>query len=469
MPTSLPPENQNTQKFFFQKNSRHATNTFGLDSPALNNNVPRFPFEYYIRINLNRVGTAQAYIDSFYTTPALEQLAPLVKTVELPSVKITTDAKNQYNRKRISQKNINFESVKMVFHDVVDGKTLKFWDMYYRYYFADGNEPGMNIAQEIDASATMAMQRSIGSTPTLALQRSIGASALGVYNTNSGYSAGTYGRKRDTQNIVSNNLDNHLFGYNLPKVNNERNLIASIDIFQVHGGRYNQTTLVNPRISAFSHDTLNYAESSKTLELTFTVEYEYMYYTIQNLLLGGTEVNNESSLVPFANSQHLEIPALAFTATLASHLESNNPLLTAESASALSRVANVQAGLDGVMSAYPKIEATKQASSSVLDGILDFGKGIKSTVDSIRTVVKAVRTEVEYYQDTVMGGIKAVEDTVQIGIDSVADIARDAASIVGKGDVMNRKISEAERKFQNKTFKSPTVRGIKDAMYKGRG
>lgn len=456
MPTSLPPEYQNTQKFFYQKNSRHATNTFGLDSPALNNNVPRFPFEYYIRINLNRVGTAQAYIDSFYTTPALEQLTPLVKTVELPSVKITTDAKNQYNRKRISQKNINFDPVKLVFHDVVDGKTLKFWDMYYRYYFADGNEPGMNIAQEIDASATMAMQRSIG------------ASALGAYNTNSGYSAGTYGRKRDTQNIVSNNLDNHLFGYNLPKVNNERNLIASIDIFQVHGGRYNQTTLVNPRISSFSHDTLNYAESSKTLELTFTVEYEYMYYTIQNLMLGGTEVNNDSSLDPFANSQHLEIPALAFTATLASHLESNNPMLTAESASALSRVANVQAGLDGVMGAYPH-EDTKRASSSVLDGILDFGKGIKSTVDSIRTAVKAVRTEVEYYQDTVMGGVKAVEDTVQIGIDSVADIARDAASIVGKGDVMNRKISEAERRFQNKTFKSPAVRSIKDAMYKGRG
>lgn len=457
MPTSLPPENQNTQRFSYQKNSRHATNTFGLDSNVLNNNVPRFPFEYYIRINLNRVGTAQAYIDSFYTTPALAQLAPLVKTVELPSVKIPTEAKNQYNRKRISQKSINFEPVKLVFHDVVDGKTLKFWDMYYRYYFADGNEPGMNIAQEIDTSATMAMQRSIG------------ASALGAYNTNSGYGAGTYGRKRDTQNIVSNNLDNHLFGYNLPKVNNERNLIASIDIFQVHGGRYNQTTLVNPRISAFSHDTLNYAETSKTLELAFTIDYEYMYYTIQNLRLDGTEINNEGSLDPFANSQHLEIPALAFTATLASHLESNNPILTSESAAALSRVANVQAGLDGIMGAYPKHEDTKRTSSSVLDGILDFGKGIKSTVDSIRATVKSVRAEVEYYQDTVMGGVKMVEDTVQIGIDSVADIARDAASIVGKGDIMNRKISEAERKFQNRTFKSPAVRGIKDAMYKGRG
>ena len=58
------------------------------------NSYPRFPFEYYIRINLNNVGTARNYIGTFYNAPMWDQVSPLVKTVELPSIKIDTDEKS---------------------------------------------------------------------------------------------------------------------------------------------------------------------------------------------------------------------------------------------------------------------------------------------------------------------------------------------------------------------------------------
>ena len=90
--------------FYFEKNSRHATYNFNLDSQALYRNVPRLPFEYYINIKLNNVGTAKNYISQFYNNPSWTQVMPLVKTVEMPSMKIETTPLNQYNRKRLSQK-----------------------------------------------------------------------------------------------------------------------------------------------------------------------------------------------------------------------------------------------------------------------------------------------------------------------------------------------------------------------------
>lgn len=382
-----------TQRFFYQKNSRHATNTFGLDNNVLYNSYPRMPFEYYVKINLNNVGTAQRYISDFYTSPMWEQVSPLVKTAEMPAMKIETTVKNQYNRKRISQSKIDFEPIKIVFHDVVDGKTLKFWEMYYRYYFGDGNEPGMNIAREVTNASTMENQRALTSSDTYNFAQSRGIINTGASRPNSSAHTQQVGNKRELQNIVKDTLDNHLFGYNLSKVGNIRSLIESIEIFQIHAGKFNQVTLVNPRISSFSQDTLSYSESSKTLELSFTFEYEYAFYTIQNLDLGGNETNNTSSMSLFENSQHLEIPALSFTATLNDFIQSNNPMLTPESAAILNG-RNVQSSVESVYQAFPAFQDINRVSSSVLSGTLDMGSnqrigGINSSNSALSTLQTA--------------------------------------------------------------------------------
>ena len=63
---------------------------------------------------------------------------------------------------------VMFEPIKMVFHDVADGKTLKFWDMYYRYYFADGFEAKKNAPVQIQQkNATTATEFLKNITPSL--------------------------------------------------------------------------------------------------------------------------------------------------------------------------------------------------------------------------------------------------------------------------------------------------------------
>lgn len=362
--------------FYYEKNSRHATYNFNQDGQALYRNQPRFPFEYYININLNNVGTASSYISNYFNSPQWAQIMPLVKSIDMPAMKIETTHLNQYNRKRISQSKIDFEPVKVVFHDVADGKTLKFWDMYYRYYFGDGSEPGKNEAKNSQQKNKTYSVESLIKNITPKLNPAIANLPKSVKNlfqsnapTGANSPVNTNGNKELTENIVADKLDSHMFGFNLPQVGNVRNLIQTIDIFQVHGGRFNQVTLVNPRVAAFTHDVLNYSTSDKTLELTFTFEYEYAYYTIQNMKLGGGETNNRSSMEPFEHSEHLELPALAFNATLMDFIESNNPLLQSDNP-ILQRIGkNVQSTIGGVTGSFLSDKVVRRVSSSALDGL----------------------------------------------------------------------------------------------------
>ena len=231
--------------FFFEKNSRHATYNFNQDARSLYRNQPRFPFEYYININFNKVDQAAQFYNNFFQSG--DNIAPLVKTVEMPSMKIETTPLNQYNRKRLSQTKIAFEPVKMVFHDVADGKTLKFWEMYYRYYFGDGTEPGKNEAKSSQQkNKTFGLETLKKGAQTLIPQinpalANLPDSIKNMFGSNapSGANSPTNnnGQKSNLSNIVSDTLDSHIFGFNLPQVQNVRNLIQSIDIYQVHGGR----------------------------------------------------------------------------------------------------------------------------------------------------------------------------------------------------------------------------------------
>lgn len=360
--------------FFYEKSPRGATYTFNQDGQSLYTNQPRFPFEYYININLNNVGTATSYISQFFNNPQWQQVSPLVKSIDMPGMKIETATLNQYNRKRISQTRINYEPVKMVFHDVADGKTLKFWEMYYRYYFDDGTEPGKNKAKEsVGNNKPYSVEQFLKNiTPTINpnimnLPSSVKDMFSGGRNKNNALPTNQSGDKSAIQNIVADTLDNHHFGFNLPTVGNIRNLIQSIDIFQVHGGRFNAVTLVNPRISSFTHDQLNYA-SEHTLELSMTWEYEYAYYTIQNLKL-GSETPIKSSTDPFSHGEFLELPSLAFNATLMNFVESNNPLLNSDNP-ILQRIGkNVQSSIGTVTGSFLSDKVVRKVSAGALDGL----------------------------------------------------------------------------------------------------
>jgi hypothetical protein len=385
--------------FFYEKSPRGASYVFNQDSQTLYRNQPKFPFEYYININLNNVGTASTYINQFYNNPTWQQVPPLVKSVDMPSMEIETAVLNQYNRKRISQSKIKFDPIKLVFHDVADGKTLKFWDMYYRYYFADGNEPGKNQVKKSQAdNKEYSFEQLLKNiTPQinpniLNLPSSVRDVFQGGLNKNNQLPTNTAGEKSGIQNIVADTLNNHNFGFNLPTVGNIRNLIQSIDIFQVHGGRFNSVTLVNPRISAFSHDQLNYAIGDRTLEISLTIDYEYCYYIIQNLEL-GTDTPISSSTEPFEHSEFLELPSLAFNTTLMDFVESNNPLLNSDNP-ILQRIGkNVQSSLGSLTGAALSDKVVRKASASALDGLANISPTPYRQPSSPRVTARPFKSE----------------------------------------------------------------------------
>src|SRR5215471_2283737 len=82
--------------------SDKARQVFGLDT-VFPTNHPRVAWEYYVRINLDDSALAHDYFRKYFTGDQYEQFQVLVKSVDMPSMKIDTVGMNQYNRKRLTQ------------------------------------------------------------------------------------------------------------------------------------------------------------------------------------------------------------------------------------------------------------------------------------------------------------------------------------------------------------------------------
>jgi hypothetical protein len=372
----------------YVKDGHLASRTFNQSGVALYQNNPRLPFEYYVNINLNQsTSDLVHFVSTFLTQNETKQISPLIKRIDMPSMKVQTDILNQYNRRRVSQTKVDFDSVKMVFHDVADGKTLRFWNLYYRYYFLEGGEPGVTGAKSTNLNKASSifdygikLNKDLTGLPS-AIGGAVGGlfggaskspslpgsllSSIGKKSANGSPNSDQdeYGSKQDTFNIVSNSLHNHNFGYNIKEVANSRQLIKSIEIVQVHGGRMNTVVLVNPRISSLNHDVLDYSATDKTLEITLTLDYEYAYYMLEN------EKLDEIGIEKFSRSEFLELPALSFNSRLLDFMESNNTFLQSDNP-ILSRIGkNVQTKLGDISGGILSNRIVRPLSSSVLNGM----------------------------------------------------------------------------------------------------
>ena len=87
-----------------QANWRHATRLFIDDTMRL---APRSKFLFYVRFELNK----HAIRAPSFTNNHQEEIGLLVKTAELPKFSFDSVVKNQYNRKKIVYKQINYEPI----------------------------------------------------------------------------------------------------------------------------------------------------------------------------------------------------------------------------------------------------------------------------------------------------------------------------------------------------------------------
>jgi hypothetical protein len=256
------------------RDSRHAANTYGYNKADLSNGTPRHKFQFFVKVNYNLADqNVSNFVNAFLDRNDQFLVTQAVKNVTMPSMQIDTEILNQYNKKRISQKRINYTPVSMTFHDTVEGRMLRMWEMYYEYYFRDG------VANEkLDVPSA--------SGTGLGFFDSIVDGFKSAFN---GVTAPPIDGTEYPNDIVRPGfVDN--YGYNLQRVGNQKYLIKDIDIFQVHGSKFSRTKIIRPRIAGFTHDTLDYEDTSGLVEMRFEFEHEGVVYANVNEQLSADEL-----------------------------------------------------------------------------------------------------------------------------------------------------------------------------------
>jgi hypothetical protein len=201
-------------------NYTHATRLFIDDNYRLS---PKHKYNYYVRIELDPT----AHKAANFTAKHTEEIGLLVKNVNLPSFKFDKEVLNQYNRKKIVYKKIDYDPVSFTFHDDNQGVVNALWAIYYGYYIADRNLP------------------------------------------NSAFDFNHY-------RVTDTNMDQ--FRYGLDN-NITTPLFRSVQIYTMGRRRFIGYELINPRITSWAHGDYDYAAGSEPAESTMTLEYEAVRYT----------------------------------------------------------------------------------------------------------------------------------------------------------------------------------------------
>lgn len=220
------------------KDYQHASRLF-LDNDYAKS--PKVGFLYFVSFNINK----EAIINKEWENKHLQDFGLLVKKVDLPKFKISTETLNQYNRKTVVQTKLNYDPVNIEFHDDNSDIVNGFWVNYYKYYYLDSNYGGAS-----------------NSGP--ARNQSVPAFSNTKYGKND-YQYGRY-----------------------PSNATDKQFLSSIDIYVLHQQQFTQITLVNPKITEWGHDSLNYSEGGKILQNRMGIAYENVLYNQGQILAGNS-------------------------------------------------------------------------------------------------------------------------------------------------------------------------------------
>ena len=183
--------------------------------------APKQKFLYHVSFNIN----TNALKSLNFKYQHQNEVNMLVKTAELPKFTVQTDTLNQYNRKKVVQVKLDYQPIQIRFHDDNLGVIGQLWQNYFGYYYGDP------AAANIPGAYNRTAMRS------------------------SNFIRGRYG------------LDN----------NSAIPFFNDITIFQLAKRAWYSYKLVNPVITAWNHDSLDYS-SSATSEQSCMIAYESVAY-----------------------------------------------------------------------------------------------------------------------------------------------------------------------------------------------
>lgn len=224
------------------KDYRHASKFFRSNGYE---NAPRLKFLYHVYFTINT--SELPFLQPIFQNNRGSTIGLLVKNIQLPSFKMETEVLNQYNRKRIIQKKIDYDPVQVEFHD--DGGDLirSMWYYYYSYYFKDSayqyeSQPATNGAPNISGSSSSGFN----------------------YNARDTYSP----------DRVVNDWGYSGDGYNGVKPR----FFRDIRIYGFDQHKYAEYVLINPVIQSWNHDVYDYSQDNGVMKNDATIQYETVKY-----------------------------------------------------------------------------------------------------------------------------------------------------------------------------------------------
>ena len=195
-------------------------------------------------------------IVNFYFNPAIaglvttadtrNGLSSLVKTATMPSFKLKTDIRNQYNKKRVTVSGVEYDPIKISVYDTVDSVWMTTIMRTYQHLF-------LNPANRFETNGT-------GETVPRPLPYDVVPEKF------------TSGSESGSVSGFTQKWNEESTGYNIrPGI--EKNIISRIDFLMYHAQKFTRYTVFNPIIVGFDMDGIDYS-SSQPIAINMDIEYE---------------------------------------------------------------------------------------------------------------------------------------------------------------------------------------------------
>ena len=255
----------------------HASKTFTTNAYELK---PRFKFLFHVSFTLNV--TEIPFLNGAFSSDDQMNLSLTVKTVDLPKFNIDTETLNQYNRKRIIQKKLNYEPINIKFHDTSNDLVRKMWYYYMSYYYKDPSQRYLNPNNNNGTNGESSLR-----------QAGFG------YNDRDIYDKERIGNVNDWGYIGEAYNDGNTAG-----TTGKPPFFRDIRIYGMDQRKFAEYVLINPLITSWSGDTYSYAEGGGTMENTMTVAYETVKYYAG--AVGAAQAGGDPNVQGFATDAHYD-------------------------------------------------------------------------------------------------------------------------------------------------------------------
>jgi hypothetical protein len=129
----------------FLRSPATAPRVFGADSPGqLYTAVPRFKFDFVTEFQLTQSGLAMTNQAKLNERTSDRNIVFKVRQITKPRITLMTETLNQYNKKRIVYKKLDYQETSLRIYDTVDNSMLSLWVDYFTYFFGDSRPKNKN-------------------------------------------------------------------------------------------------------------------------------------------------------------------------------------------------------------------------------------------------------------------------------------------------------------------------------------